>query len=177
MASLKEELAAAKAENDQQKRQPRQQATTTLDHNEKTVTHDATATHQKEKKQCGDRSFCTLKADNGFRHATRQLFQSRLVQVSECFFRADDDAYNEERLFDFEDFLVELQGWLSILRAKNVNDEDDAKKELHFPTSPRKRTSLQEKLSHVLTPATTPTNHSLESFVLPLAADRREPSI
>ena len=176
MASLKKELIAANAENEQ-KRQPRQQATKKLDKNEKTTTHDAAATQQRRKKQCGEKSFCKIKADKGFRHATRQLFQSRIAQVSECLSRADDDSCSEGRMFDFDDFLVELQGWLSILRAKNVNDEDDAKIQLHFPASPRQTTSLQEEFSHVLTPATTPTNHSSESFVLPSAADEREPSI
>ena len=176
MASLKKDLITAKAENEQ-KRQPRQKATKKLDRNEETTTHDAAATQQRRKKQCGEKSFCKIKADKGFRHATRQLFQSRIAQVSECLLRADDDSCSEGRMFDFDDFLVELQGWLSILRAKNVNDEDDAKKQLHFPISPRETTSLQEVISHVLTPATTPTNHSSEFLVLPLAADEREPSI
>ena len=174
MASLKEELKTAKAENEQ-KRQPRQQAAKQLDKDKEATTHGATASQKKGKKQCGDDSFCAVKADEGFRHATRQLFQSRLVQVSECFFRKND-ASNDGRVFDFDDFLIELQGWLSILRAKNVNDEDNARKKLHFPNSPRETASLQE-LSHVLTPATTPTNHSSEFLVLPLAADEREPSI
>ena len=174
VASLKEELAAAKAESEQ-KRLPRQQAAKKLDKNEKATTHGATASKKKGKKQCGDDSFCAVKADKGFRHATRQLFQSRLVQVSECFFRKND-ASSDGRVFDFDDFLNEIQGWLSILRAKNVNDEDDAKTQLHFPASSRETTSLQEEISHVLTPATTPTNYSSESFVLPLAADGLEPS-
>ena len=174
VASLKEELTAAKAESEQ-KRLPRQQAAKKLDKNEKATTHGATASKKKGKKQCGDDSFCAVKADKGFRHATRQLFQSRLVQVSECFFRKND-ASSDGRVFDFDDFLNEIQGWLSILRAKNVNDKDDAKTQLHFPASSRETTSLQEEISHVLTPATTPTNYSSESLVLPLAADELEPS-
>ena len=171
MASLKKELTTAKAENEQ-KRLPRHQATHNKD---KPTTHDAAATQQRRKKQCGEKSFCKIKADKGFRHATRQLFQSRLVQVSECFFQKND-ASSDGRVLDFDDFLNEIQGWLSILRAKNVNDEDDAKTQLHFSTSPCETTSLQEEISHVLTPATTPTNYSSESFVLSLAADELEPS-
>ena len=176
MASLKKELITAKAEHEQ-KRHPRRQTTT--DDGEKVTTSGAAAVNQeKERKQRGNKkSFCAIKADNSLRHATRHLFQSRLRQVSKCFLRADDDSCSEGRVFDFDDFLVELQGWLSILRAKNVNDEDDAKMQLHFPVSPRETTSSKEEFSHVLTPATTPTNHSSESFVLPSAADEREPSI
>ena len=154
MASLKEELATAKAENDQQRRQPRQQATKKLDKNEKAKTHDATASRKKEKKQCGNNSFCAIKANKGFRATTRQLFQSRLVHVSDRFLRADS---KEGRCFDFDDFLAELQGWLSILRAKNVED-DDAHEKANISRSP----SLQEGISYVLTPAATSANDSVE---------------
>ena len=146
MAFLKEELTAAKGENEQ-RRQPRQQATKKLDKNEKTKTHDATAARQKENKQCGVNSFCAIKADKGFRATTRQLFQSRLVHVSDRFLRADN---KEGCCFDFDDFLTELQGWLSILRAKNIEEDDDA----------------NEDLSFVLTPAATLANSSVESVAL-----------
>ena len=158
MTSLKEELAAAKAESDQQKRQPRQQATKKLDKNEKAKLLDATASRKKEKKQCGNNSFCAIKANKGFRATTRQLFQSRLAHVSDRFLRADD---KEGRCFDFDDFLTELQGWLSILRAKNVED-DDAHGKVNVPESP----SSQEGISYVLTPAATSANDSVE-FVAP----------
>ena len=128
MASLKEELTTAKAENEQ-RRQPRQQAAKKLDKNEKATTHGATASQKTGKKQCGDNSFCALKADKGFRHATRQLFQSRLVQVSDRFLRVNDKPLSEEgRCFDFDDFLTELQGWLSILRAKKHRRRRSARK-------------------------------------------------
>ena len=69
VASLKEELTAAKAESEQ-KRLPRQQAAKKLDENEKATTHAATASQKKGKRQCGDDSFCAVKVDKGFRHAT-----------------------------------------------------------------------------------------------------------
>ena len=156
MACVKEELAKAKAENDQQKRQPRQQATKKLDKNEKAKTHNATASRQKEEKQCGVNSFCSIKADKSFRATTRQLFQSRLVHVSDRFLRADDKGL----CFDFDDFLTELQGWMSILRAKNIEEDDDA----------------NEDLSFVLTPAATPANSSVESVALSPVAGEFESS-
>ena len=94
--------------------------------------------------RCGDDSFCAVKADKGFRATTRQLFQSRLAHVSDRFLRADD---KEGRCFDFDDFLTELQGWLSILRAKNIEEDVNA----------------NEDLSFVLTPAATLANSSVES--------------
>ena len=118
--------------------------------------------NKKERKQCGDNSFCALKADKGFRHATQQLFQSRLVQIADRFLRVEDKSLSKEgRSFDFDDFLTELQGWLSILRAKNVEDDD-----AHEKADTTKSSSLQENLSFVLTHPATSANDSVE-FVAP----------
>ena len=116
MASLKKELITAKAEHEQ-KGHPRRQTTTD---GEKVTTSGAAAVNQeKERKQRGNKkSFCAIKADNSFRHATRQLFQSRLIHVSDHFLRADKNSLSKEgRYFDFDDFLTELQAWLSILQT------------------------------------------------------------
>ena len=58
--------------------------------------------------------------------------------------------------------LSELQGWLSILRAKNIDEDDDA----HEKANTTVFSSLQENVSFVLTPPATSANDSVE-FVAP----------
>ena len=72
-----------------------------------------------------DMSLCDAPASSGHRDSILRLFQSRIVHVSDHFFRENKISSSQSHSsFDFDDFANELEAWLVIIRAKNYGNKN-----------------------------------------------------